>query len=68
MPYKDKTETQYKNDYAREKYDRIILQVPKGQRESIREYAKMAGESVNMFIYKAIIERIARIESEQNRE
>ena len=64
MPYKEKTDTQYKNDYAREKYDRIALQVPKGQRDEIRKHAENVGESLNAFIYKSIVERIAKIQNE----
>lgn len=68
MPYKNKTDTQYKNDYAKENYDRIPVVVPRGQKEEIKKRAQNMGESVNQFIYKSIVERIARIESEQNRE
>lgn len=68
MPYKNKTDTQYKNDYAKENYDRIPVVVPRGQKEEIKKRAQNMGESVNQFIYKSIVERIARIESEQSRE
>ena len=68
MPYKNKTDTQYKNDYAKENYDRIPVVVPRGQKEEIKKRAQNMGESVNLFIYKSLVERIARIESEQNRD
>ena len=68
MPYREKTDTQYKNDYAREKYDRIALQVPKGQRDEIRKQAENVGESLNAFIYKSIVERIAKIQNENGSE
>ena len=32
--------TKYKNDFQKEKYDRIIVNVPKGQKEIIDSYAK----------------------------
>lgn len=64
MPYKDKTNSEYKNEYAKQNYDRIILQVPKGERDEIRKQAEIIGESVNRFIYKSIVERIERIQKE----
>lgn len=46
------------NSYIRRNYDRIEFTVPKGQRDIIREVAASAGESVGMFIRKAIQQRI----------
>lgn len=66
MPYNNKTNAEYKNNYEREKYDRIVLLVPKGEKEEFKKTAQTLNESVNQFIYKSIVERIARIESEQN--
>lgn len=68
MPYNNKTNAEYKNSYEREKYDRVVLLVPKGEKDEFKKIAQTLNESVNQFIYKSIIERIARIESEQNRE
>lgn len=42
------------NKYMAEKYDRINLTVPKGQREVIRTHAAAQGESVNGFLLRAI--------------
>ena len=42
------------NKYMAEKYDRINLTVPKGQRETIRAHAAAQGESVNGFLLRAI--------------
>ncbi|MFR2430755.1 MULTISPECIES: hypothetical protein [Hungatella] len=43
--------SEYDNQYAKENYDRIIVQVKKGKRESIKEYAKKNGyESLNAYI------------------
>ena len=48
------------NKYMAEKYDRINLTVPKGQRETIRAHAAAQGESVNGFLLRAIKEAIER--------
>lgn len=67
MPYNGKTNSEYQYEYAKSKYDRIVLQVPKGQREEIRKIASSVGESVNSFIYKATVERIGRIVASEKR-
>ena len=46
--------TQYENDYQKEKYDRIIVNVPKGQREIIQAYAKAKGQSMNACIVELL--------------
>lgn len=46
--------TQYKNQYISEKYDRINLTVPKGQKEQIAERAAAQGLSVNSYINNLI--------------
>ena len=38
----------------KEKYDRIQLVVPKGEKERIKAAADRSGESVNGFIYRLI--------------
>ena len=45
--------TQYKNQFQKEKYDRIIVNVPKGQKEVITSY-----NSLNSFVVDAINEKI----------
>lgn len=50
----DFNQTKYINDFMREKYDRIGLMVPKGQKEVIKEHAKSKGMSVNEFINSLI--------------
>lgn len=52
--------TAYKNAWQKENVDRINLTVPKGQKEAIAAHAQQQGESVNGFINKAIVEKIAR--------
>ena len=48
-------EVKYKNDFAKEKYDRIIVNVPKGQKEIIENYRKNHGfSSLNQYINELI--------------
>lgn len=55
------TRTQYKNDYAKNNYDRIALSVNKGKKEELKEHCSKYGyKSVNDFIIQAINEKIAR--------
>lgn len=49
-----KTPTQYKNEFQRDKYDRIALQVQKGKRDEIRKIAESKGLSLNAYIKKCI--------------
>lgn len=45
--------------YVKEKTDQIIVRVPKGQKEKIREHAEEQGfESVNSFVIDCIKERM----------
>ena len=51
--------TKYKNDFQKEKYDRIIVNVPKGQKQIIDENAKKLGyKSLNSFVVDAINEKL----------
>jgi len=47
--------------YVKEKYDRIMLTMPKGRRETIKAVADAQGESLNAFAVKAIDERMERL-------
>lgn len=51
----------YKADYNRNSYDRISLYIPKGERNEIKRAADLSGESLNAFIYRAIVEKMARL-------
>lgn len=51
----------YKADYNRNSYDRISLYIPKGERNEIKHAADLSGESLNAFIYRAIVEKMARL-------
>lgn len=47
--------TKYKNDFQKEKYDRIIVNVPKGEKDKIFKYAKAIGyTSLNSFVVDSI--------------
>ena len=51
--------TKYKNEFQKEKYDRIIVNVPKGQKEIINIEAKKNGyKSLNSFVVDAIKEKL----------
>lgn len=53
--------TKYKNDFQKEKYDRIIVNVPKGQKENIEKASKEAGyKSLNAYVVSAIDEKMQR--------
>ena len=40
--------------YVKDKYDRVMLTMPKGKRETIKDAAKITGISLNGFINQAI--------------
>lgn len=46
--------TKYKNDFQKENYDRLIINVPKGQKQVIQAFAKSQGKSLNGFVTKLI--------------
>ena len=48
------------NRYIAKAYDRVNLTIPKGEKETIRAFAKAHGESVNAFILRAVKEAMAR--------
>ena len=53
--------TKYKNDFQKEKYDRIIVNVPKGQRDVIKDKATQLGyKSLNSFVVDAINEKLEK--------
>lgn len=53
--------TEYKNKFQKEKYDRLIVNVPKGQKEVITSYAKGNGfSSLNAFVVAAINEKMSK--------
>lgn len=51
--------TKYKNDFQKEKYDRIIVNVTKGQKKVIEQKAKDLGyKSLNSFIVDLINKKL----------
>lgn len=44
--------------YVKNNYDRVVLTLPKGKREEIRQYAKMDDKSMNAYIIQAIENKI----------
>lgn len=51
--------TKYKNDFQKEKYDRIIVNVAKGQKKIIDQKAKELGyKSLNSFIVDLIYKQM----------
>lgn len=49
-----KTSTAVKNKWNAQNYDQLRINVKKGQREQIQEYAKSKGMSLNGYINKLI--------------
>lgn len=48
-------QSKYIQDYMKNNYDRIVVQVPKGRREQIKAYAKETGySSLNAYIIDVI--------------
>ena len=48
------------NKYVREKYDKLLLTMPKGRKDIIKAHAESQGESVNSFINRAIDNQMER--------
>lgn len=58
---KTHTSTEVKKRWNKKAYDAIHLTIPKGQREVLKEHAKLLdGGSVNGFIKRAIYEQMKR--------
>ena len=49
-----RTSVALKNDYNRERYDRLNLMVPKGKREILKNRAKSMEMSLNKYIMTAV--------------
>ena len=61
LPEEKISATKYKNDFQKEKYDRIIVNVPKGQRDVIKDKATQLGyKSLNSFVVDAINEKLEK--------
>ena len=55
---KEFDQVKYQNQFINEKYDRINLTVPKGDKAVIKERAAAAVERVNEYINQAIKQRM----------
>lgn len=53
-----------KNKYNAKAYDRIALQVKKGEKDKIKDHAQSKGESLNSFVVRAIHETMSRDKTE----
>lgn len=52
--------TEYKNRFAAEKYDRVGLMLKKGSKELLNNVAAKNSESLNAYIKKAVREQYKR--------
>ena len=48
------------NKYVKENYDRVNVNMPKGQKDVAKAHAETQGESLNAFINRAINETMER--------
>ena len=53
--------------YIAKSYDRIVLNLPRGERDRIKKAAEEAGESVNAYIKRAISAQMQRKTKERKR-
>ena len=64
MPMSDakrKANKKWNDSNLKERYDRIQLVVPKGQKDAIQSAAQKCGESVNGFIWRVVQEELERM-------
>ena len=52
------------NKYVKENYDRVNVNMPKGQKDKAKSHAEAQGESLNAFINRAITETMDRDNTE----
>ena len=53
-----KTSTAVKNRYNAKAYDQLPIRLPKGQKATVQAAADNAGESVNQYTQKALLQRM----------
>ncbi len=51
--------------YIKNNYDRVVLTLPKGKRDEIKQYAEMSDKSMNAYIVQAIEEKISHDKERQ---
>ena len=60
--------TEYKNQFAKEKYDRVGLMLPKGMKAELLKHISETGDkSLNAFVIRAI-ETMITIDNKENDE
>lgn len=57
---KKRANKRWNDENMKERYDRIQLVIPKGEKKAIQAAAAVRNESVNAYIYHAVKERIER--------
>jgi predicted HicB family RNase H-like nuclease len=62
---KSKAQQKATQKYESGHYDKILIRLPKGKRDEIKEHAEPRGESLNGFVNRAINETIKKDNSEQ---
>lgn len=55
---KRRANKKWNDENMKDRYDRIQLVVPKGEKEAIQEAAQEQGQSVNAYIYEAVRRRM----------
>lgn len=51
-------QAEYNKAYEKEKYDKLMLRIPKGTREKWKEVAEEQGKSLNAFVVEAVNMRL----------
>ena len=51
---KTKTATQASNDYAKKTYDFLMMKLPKGAKEQLKQKASAEGISVSRYVLEAV--------------
>ena len=61
---KTKTSTAVKQRYNEKAYDRLAITIPKGRKETIDEYAKQEGTSINGLVNRLLREVVGMTEED----
>ncbi len=51
---KEFNQIEYQNEYNRKHYDRVLLTLPAGEKQKVKDRAKMLGMPVNAYIRSLI--------------
>lgn len=55
-----RTSSESKDRWNRNNYDSVLIRIPKGMKEEIREYAEQRGESVNGLINRLLTQEMRK--------